>query len=285
MSIAKTYQILDHYQVLRVTGADSHKFLQGQLTCDLDEADGTKAVLGGYCNVQGRLHASFYILKVADDYLLILPKTVAKHLLENLSKYAVFFQTDLSIDQELSILAIESELQKEPLSQSQTSNSNTVQLTFGQLQIVLLKEPELEPFKSTNLVGFIPSKLDLMALEQIKLSIPMIESSTIEKLLPHYIGLPQAGGVNFEKGCYTGQEVVARMHYRGTLKTHPQKATIHSTTLIDAGSEILNTDSKKVGDIVNCSFDGSQLQALVSLSDKALEQSLHCNGAPLSVIR
>ncbi|NVJ65482.1 MAG: folate-binding protein YgfZ [Gammaproteobacteria bacterium] len=284
MSQAIAYQALDHYQVLRISGADSHKFLQGQLTCDLNDVNGEQAVLGGYCNVQGRLHATFYILKASHDYLMILPTGVAQHLLETLSKYAVFFQTELSLEPNMALLAIKPSSEAPHLSQISLDEFGAQKLVIGNLELVVLPKLHLADFMADELSQAQTATLDLMGLEQIEQGIPMVETVTIESLLPHYIGLAQNGGVNFEKGCYTGQEVVARMHYRGTLKTHPQLASIKTQEPLAAGSEILNGDDKKVGELINSAFDGEQLKAIISLADKALDSELSCHGAAVSIL-
>lgn len=282
MSKPLSYQQLANYQLIRVSGPDSHKFLQGQLTCDIDDANGEKAVIGGYCNVQGRLHASFYLLKVENDYLLLLPKEVAQHLLETLAKYAVFFQTELGLDDELTAVAYQHQLDSPHLSQNEHMGSQ--QFVLGSLAIILLPQEQLAQSLEDNFAQYQVANSDLLAIEQIELSIPMIQESTIEKFLPHYIGLTQVNGVNFEKGCYTGQEVVARMHYRGTLKTHPHKAVIESEQLIEAGTEIFDENDKKVGELVNCTKLENGLTALISLADKAQETSLKVAGKELKLL-
>ncbi len=278
MTASINFQIISDYQVIRVSGQDSEKFLQGQLTCDLSEADGTRAVIGGYCNVQGRLHATFYLLKSNDDYLLITPKGVAEHLLTTLSKYAVFFQTQLNIEKNLVLIAQTHNSTFKRLAQS--SQPCGEQLYLGKLTINIVHQDFLQEI----IADATESELDIFALEQISSAIPMITENTLESLLPHYIGLPQIGGVNFEKGCYTGQEVVARMHYRGTLKTHPHKVEIEAKELISSGAEVVNSDGKKVGELINIAFNGEKLLGIISLSDKALNTLLEIKGKTVRLL-
>ncbi|MRX27357.1 folate-binding protein YgfZ [Kangiella sp. HZ709] len=291
MNNSNQYQILSDYRVIRISGDDSEKFLQGQLTCDLKDANGEKVVIGGYCNVQGRLHATFYLAKINSGYLLVCPTVVAEHLTATLAKYAVFFQTSINLEESLALIAYTNNHQQEDLMQMNLTKdiASKVKVTFalGELAVAILETNHLNDLLQTKLAAYETTSTDIFALQQIRKQIPMVQVSTIETLLPHYIGLPQVGGVNFEKGCYTGQEVVARMHYRGSLKTHPSIAEIESQANLEAGTPIVNHLDKKVGELINSAVQkGSKnkLVALISLADKALQDELSVAGHPLQLL-
>ncbi len=291
MNNSNQYQVLSDYQVIRINGDDSEKFLQGQLTCDLKDANGEKIILGGYCNVQGRLHATFYLAKVNSEYLLVCPVVVAEHLTATLAKYAVFFQTTIKLEESFTLIAYTKNHQQADLTQMDLSKdiASKAKMAFalGELTIAILETNNLDNLVQTELADHDAASADIFALQQIHKQIPMVQAATIETFLPHYIGLPQIGGVNFEKGCYTGQEVVARMHYRGSLKTHPSLAEIESQENIEAGTPIINHLDKKVGELINSAVEkgsNNKLIALISLADKALQDELSVAGYPLKLL-
>ncbi|WP_251357937.1 folate-binding protein YgfZ [Kangiella sp. TOML190] len=275
------YQTIEDYGLLRIAGTDAKKFLQGQITADMELVTEQQAQLGGYCNVQGRLHAIFYVLKIQDDYWLLMPQNVIEHCQATLSKYAVFFQVNIDQDQSLALVA-----SQQPATNRQhlSVDPDSKTLTIGKLNLHLLepadKQELLNQLKDSTEIA--EQQQHLLNFAQIQLAIPMVFAETIEKLLPHSIGLPQAGGVNFEKGCYTGQEIVARMHYRGNLKTHAHKLKLNSS-LIAPVTEVNNQADKKLGELIYSAQVGSQIIALASLSDKALEQDLYIDNTAVTL--
>ncbi len=281
------FQTINDYGLLKITGADAQKFLQGQITADLELVSENQAQLGGYCNVQGRLHAIFYVLKIEQDYLLMMPNSVLDHCQATLQKYAVFFQVEIVQEQSYAIVAkVASRADGEVSASAEHLNFDPILkiLAIGKLQLHLVehqaKAELIEQLKAHTEI--VEQQQHLLNFEQIQLSIPMIFGETIESLLPHSIGLPQAGGVNFEKGCYTGQEIVARMHYRGNLKTHAHKLKLSALT--KAGAEVHNQQAKKLGELIYSAQVTSELIGLASLSDKALAQDLYIDQVAIELM-
>jgi folate-binding protein YgfZ len=167
----KTTQALT---LIHCTGIDSLKFLQGQLTCDINIVSDDTLQLGAHCNIKGRVESLFEIFKQADDYYLLIPTSIAEHALALLKKYAVFSKVTLNI----------------------------VEITGLQLPTEL------------------PENFDNWRMQQINRGIPTLFPETLGKFLPHDINLPQLNAVSFNKGCYLGQEIVARMEHLGKPKRH-----------------------------------------------------------------
>lgn len=277
MSVAKLSE-QTHYSLIRIAGADSAKFLQGQLSCDLDAISDTQASLGGYCNVQGRLFAVFYLLKEQDDFLMLLPSDIAESTLQRLSMFAVFFQAELSICEGYRFFAQASENTENSYLLTQHSQYSSIAIQGADLYLVkpqVALETIEAVFSEQNL-----SDENFWNYAQIQAGIPMVYQATIEQLLPHYIGLSDesVAGVSFTKGCYTGQEVVARMHYRGTLKTHPAKAVINAEVVLVAGTVVTNAAEKKVGELIDSVVVDGKTHCLISLADKALDDELMVEG-------
>ena len=278
---------LGGFGVIQVSGEDSLKLLQGQLTCDMERVNDEQASLGGLCSVKGRLHSVFYVMKFEQNYLIILPKDNLSHVLETLSKYAAFFQTELTdASKEYELWG---HTQKAPGNHSTEEEVLSVSNLEGIYDLhlnslfnasILISRKE----RASDLVNLLAGTTlaDKNAWDYIELQahIPMFSQASIEKHLPHSIGLHQVGAVSFEKGCYTGQEIVARMHYRGKLKTHAVLSFADSEAFSDPEVElkeldtVYNQDDKKVGEVVRTTVFDAKTYTLLSLKDSALEDEL-----------
>lgn len=255
----------DQLGIMAVSGPDAGKFLQGQLTCDvLTLADGETS-FGASCTPQGRMRALFRLVRHGEQFLLLMPRAVVPSLLESLKKYAVFFKAqlrDASSEYQLwGVLAAESI--------AGSADALVVALPGAiSRQLLLLPAAAAAP----ALPGQAAAAAQWFAAE-VLLGEPAVYPETVEKLLPHHANLPGVGGVSFSKGCYTGQEIVARMEYRGKIKTHLQPARLASTEPVLAGSNVLS-DGKAVGEVVRSARLGQHQLLLITLSDPAINASL-----------
>lgn len=173
--------------ILAVEGTDAKKFLQGQLTCNLEEISADHTRLGAHCAPDGRVISLFHIKATNQGYQLQMPKSLVPIAINALKKYAVFFKVTLT-DQ------------------------------------------------STDAVYPIN--------EEIEQGIPHIYPETSGKFLPHEINLPALHAVSFNKGCYTGQEIIARMHYRAKLKKQLYAAKVTTSIAITPGQNIYDTETQ-----------------------------------------
>jgi len=252
----------DQLGVVAVSGPDAGKFLQGQLTCDVLALAPGEHTLGACCNPQGRMRALFHLVRRDQDFLLLIPRKVVPTFLDALKKYAVFFKASLrDASSEFQLWGV---LGAEPVS---AVTGHTVITLAGPVarQLVLAPAESGKP----ALPGADVPPGDWLAAA-ILAGEPAIYAETIEKLLPHHVNLPGVGGVSFSKGCYTGQEIVARMEYRGKIKTHLRRATTPSTAVIAPGCAVRSGD-REVGEVVrSAAIAGGQLM-LLSLSDQATD--------------
>jgi hypothetical protein len=176
--------------LLRIAGVDAKRFLQGQLTCNVDEVTTTEYRLGAHCNPAGRIISLFRLFLYHDDYYMQMPRETVPVALTALKKYAVFFKVALSDVSDALIF-----------------------------------------------IGYCKNPLTLKQ-EDIHAGIVAIYPETSAKFLPHEINLPELNGVSFNKGCYTGQEIIARMHYRGKSKYHLYHAATATDHILHRGQNI-----------------------------------------------
>ena len=204
---------LTHWGVIRAHGDDAASFLHSQLTNDFAGLGLSEARLAGYCSAKGRLLASFVAWKAAhDDILLACHASVLPATLKRLSMFVLRAKcklTDASAEVPLSGLVGESPLPA-VWHKADADGATLVRLPDAAGVTRLLRAgPRTEPDTVT---------LDHWRWLEVQSGVPVIEAATAEHFVPQMLNFELVGGVNFQKGCYPGQEVVARAQYRGTVK-------------------------------------------------------------------
>ena len=227
---APAISLLQNYCLIEVTGPDAEKFLQGQLTCDVTKVTNHYSSFGACCNNKGRMLGLFKIARFKEDHFLLrLPALVANLLVVHLNKYVVFFKCSCIINPAWACIAYTGKpdiLQKvfpvlpEQPGKQKVNNGSVVIKSFGRehhfelwlhLNSAQQISKQLAPFCSINL----ESKWNLA---EIKAGIGEIYHPTIAEFIPQMFNLQVMNGISFNKGCYTGQEIIARMQYLGKLK-------------------------------------------------------------------
>lgn len=234
---------LSHLGLLQVTGPDAKKLLQGQLTCHLDEISTTQSRLGAHCNPQGRILYAFRLFEYHGSYYLQMPLEVLAAALTALKKYAVFFKVQL---QDASAALARVAVTKEVLQAAFPELPEAIDAVRTETELLIIRLPgtlyeiigEPQAVAALKLAEHSGQADNQWRLHNISAGIPTIYAATAGKLLPHEINYPTVNGVSFAKGCYTGQEIIARMHYRGQIKKQMHRARVHTSHLPAAGTDI-----------------------------------------------
>lgn len=244
---------LSHLGLLSVSGEGAKKLLQGQLTCNLDDITPESHRLSAICNPKGRIISLFRLFMLHDKYYLQMPRECVQLTIKTLQKYAVFFKVTIQ-DESDSIMRI---------GVSDTDLSSTLLVYFPTLptevdqavlinNIFIMKLPglvtryeiigDLAAFKQELALSIHEKNYSDWKQQDIRAGVPDIYLITSEKFLPHEVNLPQLNAVSFNKGCYTGQEIIARMHYLGKLKKQMHHGEIQSATSPIPGEDIINPE-------------------------------------------
>lgn len=245
------HQLTD-FGVLSITGSGSLALLQGQLTADVNSITEQTGQLAAHCLPNGRVISLFYLAKIADAFYCIMPRDLLPIAQKALQKYAPFFKatlTDVSADWFV-----------------YGNEGADVSADYISATIQLPSPPPSNPEKKRQLLlsshAFNSEGLSALAWHalDIQAGIPRLNATTSGLFLPHELRLPQLGTVSFNKGCYTGQEIIARMQYRGKLKTHLLLATSANLVSLQAGSDIATPDFNAT--IVDICHANNQTHAL-----------------------
>ena len=241
---------LDHFTGLYIYGKDSEMFLQGLVTCDVRLLAPNKAQPAACCNLQGQVIAVFYMALWEEGYLLIIPKILIGSMQKHLKKYAVFSKVTLERTANLCFLGVS---KKDNTVLPQNINSQQVFQCFDDLSIAIcLENPKIEMY-DTNAWHY----------RQLEYGFPDISANTQAKFSVHRIGLQNIeGAVNIKKGCYLGQEIIARTHFKAVFK--------RSLVLC----EILDEYKQSSEDVIDFAFSpNNQKIFLASLKNEHLTDS------------
>ena len=282
MSASAYFCPLDHEGVLAVHGVDAAKFLQGQLTCNLHYLDAQTSSLGARCTPKGRMVSSFRILPLADGYALAMAGELVEAQLADLKKYAVFFKAQLAdessawarfglVGGEAALRALAPDLPPPPAGAARAGELLAVRLDDARAELwaPAAQAAELRAQLAAQLTE---APLNDWLLAQVRAGVGQVFGATRELFIPQMINLQALGGASFKKGCYTGQEIVARMQYLGRLKRRLYRLRLDGGELPAPGSELFSpVHSSSVGEVALAArtADGSELLAV--LQDNAVE--------------
>jgi len=282
---------LEHWGVIRAVGADAATFLHGQLTQDFALLGTGEARLAAFCNAKGRMQASFIGFKTgAEEILLICPRDLLPATLKRLSMFVLRAKvklSDASADWALygvvgnSVPAV---LPETPWARTDADGAFWVRLypAAGHGR-ALLCQPTSAPAPSPTLADGAWPWLD------VRSGVAMLNQAVFEHFVPQMLNYESVGGVNFKKGCYPGQEVVARSQFRGTLKRRAYLA--HGAEAMVAGQDVFHASDAEqpCGTVVQAAaHPQGGWDAIVSMQIAAADgQPLAlavANGTPLTLM-
>lgn len=271
---------LPEWGVIRARGDDARHFLHGQLTQDVEHLESGRARLAGYCSPKGRLLASFvvWLEPGSGDVLLACSADLLPAALKRLSMFVLRAKCKLSdASAELPLTGLAG-----PVAEAPAAAPWGVTPAHGG---TLVRLPDAAGTPRALLAGGQPPAVAALAPSawawlEVASGLPRVVAATSEQFVPQMVNLDLAGGVNFQKGCYPGQEVVARSQYRGTLKR--RAFLLAAGAPVQPGQEVFAADdaSQPAGMVVNAApTAGGGALALVELKLAALDQPLAA-GAP-----
>jgi tRNA-modifying protein YgfZ len=285
------FAVLDCEALLHVRGPDAEKFLQGQLTCDLRELEKGLAINGAYCTPQGRMVCDFMLFRQGGEHIsLRMRATIIEQTAAVLGKYIIFSKAQLEQQSGGSnIIAcwgpgaatlVGQLCGAVPAGQMHTIHAEGITATQldndGEMFECVLAAPAAEQHAQAIRAAATATPESAWQQLQIERGLARIEAANVDQFIPQMLNYDITGHVNFKKGCYTGQEVVARMHYRGKPKRRTYLLSGPADLQLSAGTALFKTDStQSVGNIVNAveSADGVKLLAVATAD--VLDKPLH----------
>ncbi|UEB97239.1 folate-binding protein [Pseudomonas sp. HN2] len=282
MADSASFCTLSHEGVLAVRGADAGKFLQGQLTCNINYLSDTRASLGARCTQKGRMQSSFRILLEGDGVVMAMASELLEPQLADLKKYAVFSKSKLTDesaawvrfglehgDAALTSLGLALPAETDSVVRHESLIAIRVSPERAELWVPAAQAQNIQSQLSTTLSE---GDLNQWLLGQIRAGIGQVMPSTRELFIPQMLNLQAVGGVSFKKGCYTGQEIVARMQYLGKLKRRLYRLRLDTAELPEPGTQLFApSHSSSIGEVVLAANAEGNIELLAVLQAEAAE--------------
>jgi folate-binding protein YgfZ len=272
--LPSTYLVsLTHYSAISLRGEEQTKYLQGQVTCDVTLSTEHSLLVGAHCNAKGKVFSAFRLLNRNESHLLVQPKASIDSSITELKKFGVFAKVEIRETDELSFFALAGEnaasiLQDnfsripDSLNPVVQSDSTTLVYIAGKLTRYLIIDAATILETAVENMNLPVYKSELWNLLEINEGFAQLSNDSSGEYVPQMLNLQAVNGISFTKGCYLGQETVARMQYLGKNKKalFSLIATLEKPLKSDDIIEKqLGENWRKAGDIL-CSYqadDGS----------------------------
>jgi tRNA-modifying protein YgfZ len=253
---------LSSHGLIAVSGADALTFLQGQFTNDIKQLP-QAAQFTGYCTAKGRLLALFYAFSINETIYLQCPRALIAALVKRLRMFVLRSKVVVEdASEQFVILGLASadsaaHIQHLPLhahQYSQTPLGSLIRLSDShgkQRAQLIVESANAEAAWKTLAASFNPTDSQQWDTLEIQAGIPQVYTATQEQFVPQMLNLDALDGINFKKGCYTGQEIVARTHYLGKVKRRTLLATLPETAVApQVGDAVLDAKQQEAGQLV-----------------------------------
>jgi len=259
---------LEHLSILEINGKGSFELLQGQITSDMEKVSEDHCVMGSICDIKGRVMSSFIAAKNEKEnhsFFLVGETKALEATQIILEKYKPFYDCSLKQKEDIKFYAIKEDclIRNFPESKLEISFQNYdsfFRLHYLEKKYHLVAFTESEEFKGYNISNDkLPWELDEIINQNFE-----ITSEVINKFTPHELGYHLNTRIDFEKGCYTGQEIVARMHYRA--KKLPEILVRSTNKEVEDFTKVYDKDNKVVGLILSCTKTDSNYHCLLSMN-------------------
>jgi folate-binding protein YgfZ len=284
--------------VIRVSGADARAFLHGQLTNDIEHLAPDYVRRAGWCTAKGRLLATMLVLRDSDDFLLLLASDIVSAVIKRLRMFVL--RSKVTIDDESARWAHYGLIGRgadQVLAANNTAvpamgvhsliradDAWVMRLEGGRLRLLLDRDSNALRVDRLALPLVDASR---WTLEDIRAGVPQVVAATQDLFVPQMVNFEIIAGLDFKKGCYPGQEVVARAQYRGQVKRHLCRARIAGDSALAAGQALVCDDQpgEACGTIVATApaDGGSELLAVVPDAVREAQVTVRAtpDGAPL----
>jgi folate-binding protein YgfZ len=281
--VSTYYTTLEQESLLHINGPDSATFLQGQTSCDTRQLDASTALPGAYCTPQGRVVCDFLLCEAAENHCLLrMRRDIRQRACETFGKYIIFSKAELSATDDWHTLACWGSGAADALARVfGAAPAGRYGALRGDGFLLVQVDDEASQFecylRDDGVATWSEQLADGAQLAdenswralQLRNGVARIEAATIEEFVPQMLNYDLTGHINFSKGCYTGQEVVARLHYRGKSKRRMYLAS-SAAGPVAAGTPLYSPAAQQsVGNVVNSASgeDDTGLALLVATAE------------------
>ena len=277
---------LPYLSIIEISGADVESFLNGQFTINIGNITEHQLQFSAWCNPKGQVKTTFYIYRHADNFYILLPEVLKVSFLKQLGMYILRADVQLT-DQSNSLAMIGLSLEKSDVGQSDLLNqlpdnlavlplaATEAELSSMQSRYIIVADNEqAESVRNTLTEQLADTDSSAWKLLDIQAGIPWLTPETSEKFLPQMLNLDLMGALDYQKGCYPGQEIIARLHYRGELKRNLYLATCTSKETPGPGASIVSSANKTVGTAIQAQIEVETTYLLAVIDNDSIQDNL-----------
>lgn len=287
LNLENKYVHLNTNSTIKVEGDDRIQFLQGQLTQDINLIALDKALFAGFCNPKGRVLAFILCYMDQSSIHIQIDSSVEESFLKRLKMYVLRSKVSMSLLGE-QFTCIGFMGFKPLLDQGIQSPKSYLDIVRSHDVMIMRVGKNTERFQLMGDISKVNSFMQLNLPDHTSMSmeswnnlnildgVPDIYPSTQEAFIPQSLNMDLIDGINFKKGCYTGQEIVARTHYLGKVKRRMYRGFIESQDALTPGDQILNEKKEVIGQLVRSARENdSKTNMLVELRVDQAHQALY----------
>ena len=282
---------LSYLAVIKVSGDDVESFLNGQFTINIGKITEHQLQFSAWCNPKGQVKTTFYIYRHADNFHILLPEELKVSFLKQLGMYILRADVQLT-DQSDSLARIglcldQADVYQADVGQSDLLNqlpdnlavlplaATEAELSSMQSRYIIVADIEqAESVRNTLTEQLADTDSSAWKLLDIQAGIPWLTPETSEKFLPQMLNLDLMGALDYQKGCYPGQEIIARLHYRGELKRNLYLATCTSKETPGPGASIVSSANKTVGTAIQAQTEVETTYLLAMIDNDSIQDNL-----------
>ena len=280
---------------IKVAGTDAEKFLQGQFSNDISSIKEDSYQFSSYSTNQGKVISLLRIIKDQDSFLLLLTTDISEYFMSKLSMYVLMSKVKIEIMSNYKVYGLSGTASVETIKNNNYENSvfekedcyilNNTSERVSSAIVIHKSNDKLDSlprfFTSMN---FSSLEFNTNKLADMMRGFLRIDMTTKEKYIPQVLNMEILNGISYKKGCYTGQEIVARTHYLGKIKKRIFSIETESESM-KYGDVIHNVDSESIGEVISNTQDVQSLNiALAILRLDSLDKELYVNNEKIKKI-
>lgn len=280
---------LTAFSLLRFSGEDARTFLQGQLSSDVQALDGSSAQLSTYSSAKGRVQASFLLWQRGDDYYALIAADLAAAICQRLKMFILRSRVVAEQCDDMTLLGfcgpdaeawLAAQRVLPPAAQRLCAAPDGAMCVAlpGNGWLLALPAAVRDGWLAALPPNLVPVDAEAWTLRDILAGIPWVTAATREQFVAQMVNMDALGAISFTKGCYPGQEIVARTRYLGKVKRRLFRVKLPHQAAVGTVLYSPAVPDQSIGMLVNCARDSSgEYQALAVVQTAAWEQGVYLN--------